>query len=118
MDEPRIYEPGDGPPEDPPSRRDVTRIGRDIRQDWGLSDEGRAELLRKLVEASEHWDWRVASAAMRGIASFMRLQVAQRALDLAREKYEGKKSEAPWADKVKAAEERYLKRKRERDHPG
>lgn len=116
-DGPRIHQPGDdtGPPEGP-TRRDVVRIGRDIRQDWGLSDEGRAELLDRLFEATESWDPRVAGAAMRSIAAFMRLQLRQAAQDLAREKHEGKRSEAPWADKVKAAEERYEKNKRERGH--
>jgi hypothetical protein len=106
---------------DGPSRGEQDLERQALRNDWPMPPAVRRRVLQRLLDyldpetpegavASE----RTVGIMGRTIAQFARLTLGQQRLDLDREKHEGKKSDVPFADVVKAAEERYEARKRER----
>jgi hypothetical protein len=109
------------PEQEPLSRSDINRIGRAFRQDWGLGPAVQQGLLKRLVaicdpetEEGQKASARTVIAANKAIAAYMKVQLGQQALDLAREKHEGTRPEVSVIDVVAAAEARAEERKRER----
>lgn len=111
---------------DPPeelTRSDLRDIRGAIRQDWPIPPAVKAKILQRLVDYldRDHLEGQTASdrhvlMAARTLAAFMRLNVGQQAVDLARERYEGRnKSELSAAEAVAEAERRAEERIRERD---
>jgi len=82
------------------------------RQDWNLCEEYRTAILKQLVhildpesESGAKASTRTKIAAAKTIAALMKLDLGQKALDLAREKFDGKgKDQLTLADAVADAE--------------
>ncbi len=107
--------------DDEPTRSDLKLERQALNQHWGVSPEIRRTILQRLVDYLDRECEEGATAsdrtilmAARTFALFMRLDLGQQALDLAREKIDGAKSEVSLADLVAAAEARAEDRRRER----
>lgn len=105
------------------SRSDMRALRGALRNDWPIPEDVKQRLLRSLIHLCDPETVEGAMAgprsriaAARTIAAFMKLTLGQAAVDLAREKFEGKKDgQVPLADVVAAAEKRAEERIRERD---
>lgn len=93
-----------------------------LRQDWPTSTRVKQEILERLIGFLDPKSRdnmltsdRTVIMAARTIAAFCGLTLRQAALDLRREKQEGKASEVSLADLVADAEQRAEERQRERE---
>lgn len=123
------------------SRSEMALVRQAIRQDWPIPPAVKKRLLQRLVNLVDsepdgppptpspaHDDGdeaeaeppgpsdRTVIAAARTIASFCSLSLKQQALDLMREKHEGRKTGRPLGDVIAEAKSRAEERIRERDH--
>lgn len=113
----------DRPPDGELSRSDLRDIRGALRQDWPIPPDVKKRILQRIVNYIDPETVEGASAssrtilmAARTLAAFMDLQARQQAIDLAREKHEGKTDrDVTLADVVRAAERRAEERRRERD---
>lgn len=103
-----MHEPGGdgGGAQDELSRSDLAAVQQALRQDWALSAGAKKELLQTLVNiaANSRFD-RNKIAAAKAIALLMRLNIAQGALDLARQKLNGNGGKWSLAELVAEAEQ-------------
>jgi len=104
------------------SRSDFALIQRALRQDWPIPADVKKRILQRVVDYLDPETEEGATApdrtvliAARTLASFMKLNLGQQALDLARAKFEGRKNDVTLAELVQAAERRAQDRKRDRD---
>lgn len=100
-------------------------VRRAIRQDWPVSAKIQEDTIRTLSRYVDPDDDQCRTAQDRYVIAAAKTLIAaagvnlkQQALDLAREKAEGKGSEVPLADLVKDAERRAEERRRERSGEG
>jgi hypothetical protein len=107
------------------SRSDMALVRQALRQDWPIPPAVKQRLLQRLVDYCDRETPEGAVAtdrtvllAARCIAAYCALTLKQQALDLAREKLEGRKSETDLADLVAEAEQRAEARERERAADG
>jgi hypothetical protein len=119
---------------DETTRSDLDLARQALRNDWPIPPAVRRQLLQRAIDICDpdrvEYEEPVGDAppvrkppvplrtvigALKVLAQFGRLNLGQQAQDLAREKHEGKKSDTSFADVVKAGEERYEKRKHERE---
>lgn len=104
------------------TRSEMRLVRHAIRQDWPITPEMQAKLIGTLIayvdpdsDQCRTAPDRIIIAAAKTLASFGSLALKQQALDLAREKLEGKEDDYTLADLVAAAEERAEERRSERD---
>jgi hypothetical protein len=102
---------------DEPNRSDLRLIGQAVHQDWPVSPENQAKILDWATRLFDRQDLkeRTGVSAMLAIAALANLALKQQALDLAREKFEGRQSEVNLADLVAEAEQRAEERERTAD---
>lgn len=96
------------------SRGDMALVRQAIRNGWKVSEEVRTKILKRLaayVDDDPDSGPRVVIAAARTIVV---ADLTQQKLDLAREKFEGRKDELDLIDTVTQAEKRALEFERER----
>lgn len=113
----------DRPPDGELSRSDLRDIRGALRQDWPIPPDVKKRILQRIVNFLDPdtieggtASGRTVLMAARTLAAYCDLVIRQQAVDLAREKHEGKNDrDVTLADVVRAAEARAEERKRERD---
>jgi hypothetical protein len=108
------------------SRSDMRLIRGSLRQDWPTDPEKREKVVRTLWryldpddEQHQTASDRTIMMAARTLAMYMKLNLGQQSIDLARERFEGRKDDrVSLADLVSEAERRAAAREDERDGEG
>jgi hypothetical protein len=110
---------------DDPKRSELCLEAQALRNDWPVRPEVRERILARIVEYVDPDAEQGATAPDRTVlraaevlALFCGLSLKQQALDLARQKLEGKKDAISLADLVSEAEGRAEARVRDRDPEG
>lgn len=101
------------------SRSEMKLVCKAVRQDWPISITRQKLLISSLFgffdpKRKEPVKSRTQIAAIRAVAALSGLALKQQALDLAREKLDGKESDVSLAQLVAEAEERAEKRRKQR----
>lgn len=103
------------------TRSDLALVRQALRQDWGVSDAVKRTILQRLItyldveteEGATCSDRQVIMAA-RTFAEFMKLQLLQQRIDVAREKLAGRQSARSLVELVGDAEARARELERQR----
>lgn len=111
--DPPLHEGGyGGSAPDEPSRSDIDLVGRALRNDWPITPKAKKQLLQRLMNIAIRSKYpRNRISAAKVIAQFMKLNLGQGALDLAREKLHGDAEDFTLADLVREAEQAALEHK-------
>jgi hypothetical protein len=115
--------PAPVPPEYVPihvTRADMRLTRQALRGDWPISTRIKMMAYDVIVQTLDPLSFesaRTRNFAVRTLALFSGMTMRQAAIDLRREKQEGKTSEVSLADLVAEAEQRAEQRKHERDKP-
>ena len=106
----------------PPSRTDLALTRQAIRAGWPIPPSVQTKVIQRIVDYldRDHLDGgtcsdRTVLMAARTLAAFCGLNLKQQAIDLARQKLDGKPTQITLADLVANAEAKAEKRLRERD---
>lgn len=107
------------------SRSDLRRIQGALRNDWPIPDDVKREILQSMInlitpaEGAAPMPARTRISAAKVVAALCKLTLGQAAIDLAREKIDGKaRGEKSLADAVAEAERLAEERIRERERDG
>ena len=106
---------GQGP--DRPKRWEIRLEQQALRNDWPIPKRKRQQILKRLLDllTDEKAADRTVIAAAQTLALFGGLNSKQAALDLQAARQSGKQSDVDWPETVRAAQQRALERKAERE---